>query len=82
MRAVTIAVLIFLSYTTVAVNTIALSKARYVPTFISGTLFVCVNFFLIKHVAEAASWTEFIGYLIGGVCGDAAGIYISKRVNI
>lgn len=77
-----IGVLIFLSYTIVAVNTIAMAKQKYLPTFVSGAMFMCVNFFLIKHVAEAASATEFFGYLIGGVCGDAAGIYISKKVNI
>jgi hypothetical protein len=77
-----LASLIFLSYSIIAVNTCAIAKARYLPTFISSTAFMCVNFFLIRHIAEARSWREFIGYLIGGVSGDLFGIYLSKKWNI
>lgn len=77
-----IAALIFVSYTIIAINTCAIAKARYIPTLISSTAFMCVNFFLIKHVADAKTTSEFIGYLIGGVGGDVFGIYISKKTNI
>jgi hypothetical protein len=79
---ITIAILITLSYSIVAVNTIAISKGKYLPTFISSLGFMIVNFFLIKHVAEAKSTNEFIGYCVGGVGGDFLGIWISKRFNI
>lgn len=79
-EAIKIAVLIFVSYTLVAVNTCALAK--YLPTFISSVLFMCANFFLIRHVADAHTTAEFMGYLIGGVGGDLAGIYISKKAHI
>ena len=75
---VQIALLIFLSYTIVAINTCAIAKARYLPTFLSSVSFMCANFFLIRHVAEAKTREEFLGYLIGGVSGDLAGIAISK----
>ena len=78
----TIAVLICLSYSIVAVNTIAIAKTKYLPTFVSSLAFMIVNFFLIKHIAEAKSTEEFIGYCVGGVGGDFLGIWIAKKFNI
>jgi len=77
-----IACLIFLSYTIVAVNTIAISKRNYLPTIISSTLFMVVNFFLIQHIAEAKTLSEFVGYCIGGVTGDVCGIWVSTKLKI
>lgn len=82
LKAIEISALICLSYTIVAVNMIAIAKAKYLPTLISSTLFMIVNFFLIKHVAEAKTTWEFIGYCIGGVSGDFLGIWVSKKFKI
>jgi hypothetical protein len=82
MKGIELALLIFVSYTIIAVNTCAIAKAKYLPTFLSSTAFMVVNFFLIQHVAEARTLHEFYGYLIGGVGGDLFGIYISKKWNI
>jgi hypothetical protein len=82
MQAAVVGLLICLSYSIVAVNTIAIAKRRYLATGISSLGFMVVNFFLIRHVAEARSTSEFIGYCIGGVCGDFLGIWLSKRFNI
>ena len=73
---------IAVSYCIVAVNTIAITKRKYLPTFISSTLFMMVNFYIIKHVADAQTTREFIGYIIGGVVGDFLGIWVSKQFNI
>ncbi len=82
LAAITIGLLITLTYAIVAINTIAISKGKYLPTFISSLGFMVVNFFLIKHIAEAKSTSEFIGYCVGGVSGDFLGIFISKRFKI
>lgn len=82
MRGIVVGVLICLSYSIVAVNTIAIAKRRYLATGISSAAFMVVNFFLIKHVAEAKNTSEFIGYCVGGVAGDFLGIWLSKRFNI
>lgn len=79
---ITLALLIFVSYTLIAINTVAIAKANYQATFISSTVWMMVNFFLIRFVAEATTWREFIGYLIGGVSGDMLGIYICKRLKL
>lgn len=80
--ALTLGGLIFVSYTIISVNTVAMAKSKYLPTFLSSAAFMLVNFFLIKHVADAKSTQEFVGYFVGGVSGDLAGIYISKKWNI
>jgi len=82
MQAAVVGLLICLSYSIVAVNTIAIAKRRYLATGISSLGFMVVNFFLIRHVAEARSVNEFAAYCIGGVCGDFLGIWLSKRFNI
>jgi hypothetical protein len=41
-----------------------------------------VNFFLIQHVAEAKTLSEFVGYCIGGVTGDVCGIWVSTKLKI
>jgi hypothetical protein len=73
-----IALLICMSYTLIAINTCAIAKARYLPTFLTSTVFMVVNFALIQHVASAKTLNEFWGYLVGGVSGDLLGIAISK----
>ena len=79
---VTIGVLIWVTYTLVAINTCAIARAKYVPTVCSSVAFLVANFFLIRHVADAQTHSEFLAYLVGGVSGDLTGIYISKKVHI
>jgi hypothetical protein len=72
-------VLIFISYTIIAINTRAIAKAQYGGALLSGGLFMCVNFALTRYIVEAKTWTEFLSYLIGGMAGDCVGIYLSVR---
>lgn len=81
-NALTIGCLIWFTYTLVAINTCAIARAKYLPTILSSMAFMGANFFLIRHVAEAQSTSEFVSYLVGGVTGDLTGIYISKKVHI
>ncbi len=48
LKAIEIAAPICLSYSIVAVNTISMTKQKYLPTFISSSLFMVVNYFLIN----------------------------------
>lgn len=82
MKALILGLSILLCYTIPAVNTIAQARLKYVATFVSASLFMAVNFFVLKHVADATTVGEFIGYCVGGVGGDLLGIYISKRFRI
>ena len=65
-----------------AVNTCAIARARYLPTAISSVAFMVANFFLIRHVAQAQTTSEFLAYLVGGLAGDLTGIYLSRRLGI
>jgi cobalamin synthase len=77
-----LALLIFVSYTIIAINMRTIATAHYPLTITSSTLFMVVNFFLIQHVAEAKTWQELCWYIFGGVTGDVFGIYLSKRLEI
>ena len=81
-NALTIGILIWFTYTLVAINVCAIARAQYLPTILSSGAFMIANFFLIRHVAEAQTLSEFIAYLLGGMTGDLTGIYISKKVHI
>lgn len=81
-KALLLGVSIMISYSLIAVNTIAVARTRYLATFLSSTLFMGVNFYVVKHIAAAQTRTEFVCYCIGGVLGDLLGIFISKRFHI
>jgi hypothetical protein len=82
MNTLRIAGLIWFTYTIVAINTCAIARARYLPTALSSIAFMVANFFLIRHVAEAQTTSEFLGYVVGGLAGDLTGIYISQKAHI
>jgi hypothetical protein len=82
MATLRIAGLIWFTYTIVAINTCAIARAQYLPTALSSVAFMVANFFLIRHVAEAQTTSEFLGYVVGGLAGDLTGIYISKKAHI
>lgn len=73
--------LILLSYAIVAINTRAIAKAAYIQAMVSGTLFMSVNFMLVRYIVEATTVKEFLWYLLGGCLGDAIGIYISLKLD-
>lgn len=82
MNALLIGGLIWFTYTVVAINVCAIAQAKYLPTILSSGAFMVANFFLIRHVADAQTLSEFLAYLVGGITGDLTGIYISKKVHI
>lgn len=59
-------------------NTAAIARGQYVPALASATAFLVANFYLIRRVAEANSGGDLVAYVVGGVVGDAVGIYISR----
>lgn len=77
----TLAILIFVSYTIVAANTVAIAHKQYGRTAVSSILFMLVNFYVTKHIVEANSTYELILYVIGGTAGDMAGIWVSKFLD-
>lgn len=81
LAALIIGLLTFFTYTILAINTAAIAKHNYRGAFVTCMLFMIVNFFFLRHVAEANSMIEFIGYMVGGLGGDMMGIYISKRTS-
>lgn len=80
--ALVLGVSIMVVYAVLAVNTISIARRRYLATFLSSSLFMMVNYSLVKHIAAAQTRADFVCYCVGGVLGDFLGIYISKRFNV
>jgi hypothetical protein len=69
-------------YCIVTINYRAIAQADYLITGISAAGIAIISFFTIKIISKkteypAASWT---GYILGSICGDLTGIFISKLI--
>jgi hypothetical protein len=67
-------------YCIVTINYRAIAQADYLITGLSAAGIAIISFFTIKIITKKtdypiASWT---GYILGSVCGDLTGIFISK----
>jgi hypothetical protein len=79
MTASTIAACMWLFYVLASINIRVVAKGRYVASGLSDAGIATVQFLLIQRVAAASSWLEMAAYVVGGVCGGATGIYLTKR---
>jgi hypothetical protein len=67
-------------YCIVTINYRAIAQADYLITGLSAAGIAIISFFTVKIIAKKsdypfASWT---GYILGSVCGDLTGIFLSK----
>jgi hypothetical protein len=74
----TLAVLVFLSYSIIAVNTAAIAQKHYLRAGGSCVMFMLVGFFVTKHIVEAKTTYELVLYIIGWTAGDMTGIFITN----
>ena len=68
-----------LNFLIAVVNIRAASRGLITVTAISDFLFCAVNFVLIQKVASANDSTELIAYALGGACGSALAITLTRR---
>lgn len=69
-----------LLYSIVTINYRAIAQADYLVTGLSAAGIAIISFLTIKIISKKseypfASWT---GYILGSVCGDLTGIFLSK----
>lgn len=67
-------------YCIVTINYRAIAQADYLITGLSASGIAIISFLTIKIISKKteypfASWT---GYILGSVCGDLTGIFLSK----
>jgi hypothetical protein len=65
----------------IAVNMRAVAHLQWKWIVITDTIICIVNFNIIPLVAVATSWTDQVGYTIGGVVGALAGVWLSQHWN-
>jgi hypothetical protein len=71
--------LVFVQYATSAINTRMVARGSYLGTAISDVALLLFSFAIIQHVAKADSLLAQIGYIVGGVAGGCAGIWLSRH---
>jgi uncharacterized membrane protein YoaK (UPF0700 family) len=64
----------------VTINYRSIAQANYLITGLSSVGIAITSFFLIKKISKksehpVAAWS---GFILGSVCGDFAGIFLSK----
>lgn len=67
----------FLSYFIITFNYRAVAEVSYIGTFVTDLMVAALSFSSIKRVAEAESWHERIGYIIGGSIGAQIALFLS-----
>lgn len=72
-----LAVMQFLSYFIVTFNYRAVAEVSYSGTFVTDVLIAALSFSSIKRVAEARTWHERIGYIVGGSIGAQIALFLS-----
>lgn len=67
----------FCSYFILTFNYRAVAEVSYVGTFITDVMIATLSFSSIKRVAQAETWHERVGYVIGGSIGAFIALFLS-----
>lgn len=73
--------LMALSYFILVLNTRAIGAASYRGVAVTDVAIASVNFFVVQKVAAASTVGEFVAYVVGGVTGSLAALYLSTRTR-
>lgn len=67
-------------YCIVTINYRSIAQADYLITALSAAVIAVISFFTIKIITKKSEYpiASWIGYIFGSVCGDIAGIFLSK----
>lgn len=68
------------SYFILTVNYRACAQGRYIATVGSDLVAAANGYFIIRRVGENKSKWGLAGYIIGGGCGSAIGIFVTKVI--
>jgi lipopolysaccharide export LptBFGC system permease protein LptF len=71
--------LMCVQYALVAINTRKVAQGSYFGTAWSDALLAIFGFTLIQHVAQSDALSARVGYVLGGVCGGCAGVWLSRE---
>lgn len=67
-------------YALVVYNMRAVMAGSYFWTATSDAMLSCLNFLVIRKIAEKDSLTIAVGYITGSVIGGMLGLWLSQRL--
>lgn len=73
------AVVQFISYSTLVVNYRAVAQARSHVACATDVLASAISFFIIRQVAEADSVAALLGMMVGGGAASYFGIWVTRH---
>lgn len=69
----------FLNYGLVCINMRMVARGSYLGTAWSDAAIAVLGFTLIRHVASTDALVAQAGYVVGGVCGSALGLWLTRK---
>ncbi len=70
----------FVQFFVIVANTRAYTQGNYLWTAITDLIFCALAFTLTKGIAESKTWTDRVGYALGGTLGAQFAILATKAV--
>lgn len=71
--------LMFVNYGLLCINTRMIARGSYLGTALSDTAIAVLAFTLIRSVASTDALIAQVGYVLGGVSGAMAGLWLTRR---
>jgi hypothetical protein len=72
-------VLMFLNYGLNAISFRMIARGSYLGTGLADAAIAAFGFWMISEVAHAQTASAFSGYVLGGVCGSLAGLWLTRK---
>lgn len=76
-----LAFLIFALYAVNAANVAAIAAKQYGRVGLTCGLFMLINYFHVKLVVQAATLTDVVLYVIGGIGGELFGVWLGHKLD-
>ena len=78
-RALQLCAMMAVSYFILVLNTRAIAEGSRVGVALTDITIASVNFFVVQRVAGAASRSEFVAYVVGGLVGSLLALECSLQ---
>lgn len=72
----------FASYFLATFNIRAVAGTSYMMTAVTDLAIAGLSFWAIKHVVEAKTRAEQVGYVVGGMCGAQIALLLSRLLGV
>ena len=71
-----------ISYSLLCINYRAVANTDYHEAAVTDFMLASLSFFIIRKIARSEdALHQWVGYVLGSVCGSYLGIYLSALIN-